>query len=218
MAERLMSAANNNRYRDGPVFASTRFGNVMGSRGSVIPIFHQQIRRGGPVTLTHSEMTRFIMSIEEAVRLVVDSALLACGGEVFVTKMKVIRIKDLAEVMIDDLSPKYGYEPENIEIRTIGTKPGEKMYEELMNQEETRRSWELKKYFVVIPAFGGTHGKIKYSYDDIMSMKISAAYHSGNIKPLTKKALLQFIKDNKLIESDTFFREHPAERYWPNGN
>jgi len=200
MGERLISAANSTWRGQGPIFASTRFGNVMGSRGSVIPIFHQQIRNGRPVTLTHPEMTRFIMSIQEAVRLVVDSVMLACGGEVFVTKMKVIRIKDLAEVMIENLAPKFNYNPENIEIRIIGAKPGEKMYEELMNHEETRRSLELKKYFVVIPAFGNVNGRIKYSYNDIMSMKISAAYHSGNEKQLTKKALLQFFKDNKLFE------------------
>ena len=113
MGERLMTSAGN-LYGDGPIFASTRFGNVLGSRGSVIPIFREQIYKGGPVTLTDSEMTRFIMSIQEAVRLVIDTANIACGGEVFVTKMPVIRIKDLADIMIQELAPKYGYSPGNI--------------------------------------------------------------------------------------------------------
>ncbi|HKJ87815.1 MAG TPA: SDR family NAD(P)-dependent oxidoreductase, partial [Gammaproteobacteria bacterium] len=127
MGERLMTAANSNKRGDGPVFASTRFGNVLGSRGSVIPIFHNQIAAGGPVTLTDPDMTRFVMSIEESVRLVIDSAALAQGGEVFITKMPVVRIADLARVMIDELASGYGHDPESLSITEIGTKPGEKL-------------------------------------------------------------------------------------------
>ena len=81
-----MTAANSHKKEKGPIFASTRFGNVLGSNGSVIPVFHKQIAQGGPVTLTHRDMTRFVMSIEESVRLVIASAELAKGGEVFITK------------------------------------------------------------------------------------------------------------------------------------
>ena len=91
MGERLMTAADSNSRDGGPIYASTRFGNVLGSRGSVIPIFREQIRKGGPVTLTDPGMTRFIMSLPQAVQLVIDSASLACGGEVFVTKMPAIK-------------------------------------------------------------------------------------------------------------------------------
>ena len=218
MGERLISAANNNRRGDGPVFAATRFGNVMGSRGSVIPIFHQQIRQGGPLTLTHPEMSRFIMTIQEAVKLVIDSALLACGGEVFVTKMKVVRIQDLAEVMIQELAPVYGLNPEKIKIETIGTKPGEKMYEELMNLEETRRSWELSKYYVVLPAFACSYQNIKYSYDDIVAKQITKPYQSEKYKSLSKKELTHFLKKNNLLQEDESLFGHPAERYWPDGS
>ena len=92
MGERLMTAANCKKKSTRPVFASTRFRNVLGSRGSVIPVFREQIRRGGPVTLTDSRMTRFIMTIGQSVRLVIDSAVLSHGGEVFITKMPTIRI------------------------------------------------------------------------------------------------------------------------------
>lgn len=102
MGERLMTAANSNSRDGGPLFTSTRFGNVLGSRGSVIPIFREQIRHGGPVTLTDPAMTRFIMSLEEAIQLVIDSTCYAVGGEVFITKMPAIRIQDLAEVMIKE--------------------------------------------------------------------------------------------------------------------
>lgn len=218
MGERLMTAANINMRGDGPVFASTRFGNVLGSRGSVIPIFREQIKQGGPVTLTDHEMTRFIMSISEAVRLVIDSAEIACGGEVFVTKMPVIRIKDLAEVMINELSAHYGHHPEDIKIEIIGAKPGEKMYEELMSIEETRRSWELDLYFAVIPAFSGMYRNIRYHYPDLRSTTVSNPYNSANEAPLTKMQLTKFLNDNNLLHEDPEICRHPDERFWPDEN
>lgn len=217
MGERLMTAANKELRGNGPIYASTRFGNVLGSRGSVIPIFREQIRNGGPVTLTDPRMTRFIMSIREAVQLIIDSATLARGGEVFITKMPAICIQDLAEVMIEELAPVYGHRKEDIQIEIIGTKPGEKMYEELMNLEETRRVWELSRYFVVLPAFTSFFRDICYVYPNILSKTVTNPYHSGNEPPLTKPALKEFLKTNNLLLEDPTEGEHPAERYWPNG-
>jgi FlaA1/EpsC-like NDP-sugar epimerase len=216
MGERLMTAANSNLRGRGPIFASTRFGNVLGSRGSVIPVFREQIRAGGPVTLTDPNMTRFIMGVREAVQLVIDSASLAYGGEVFITKMPAVRIKDLAEVMIQELAPKHGHSPEDIPIQMIGTKPGEKMYEELMNDEETRRTWELQRYFVVHPAFPSL-GRDKHSYSDLMSTTVTNSYHSGNQRHLSKSDLTQFLQDNQLLGEDSSATPVPAERYLPGG-
>ena len=218
MGERLMTAANSNMRNKGPVFASTRFGNVLGSRGSVIPIFREQIKKGGPITLTDPEMTRFIMSIRQAVSLVIDSAKLACGGEVFVTKMPVIRIKDLAEIMISELAPVSGYKPKDIGIEIIGTKPGEKMYEELMSMEETRRSRELERYFAVLPAFSGIYRNISYEYPDELSTSVTNPYNSANEKPLSKEELTKFLKENNLLQEDPMEKQHPAERHWPSGS
>ena len=204
MGERLMTAANSNLRGDGPIFASTRFGNVLGSRGSVIPVFHEQIRQGGPVTLTDPKMTRFIMSIKEAVKLVIDSASYACGGEVFITKMPVVRIKELAEIMIRELAPLYNHQPEAIQIDTIGVKPGEKMYEELMNLEETRRAWELTNYFVVLPAFTRLYHSINYSYSDVVSKTITKPYHSEIETKLSKGQLSEFLKKNTLLKFEHF--------------
>jgi len=114
-------------------------------------------------------MTRFIMTLSEAVRLVMESVFLARGGEVFVTKMPIARIADLAEVMIEELAVKHGREPKDVPIRVIGSKPGEKLYEELMNDEETRRTVELKRYFSVIPAFKTEYRSIQYDYDGIIN-------------------------------------------------
>ncbi len=212
MGERLMTAANSHKHGNGPIFASTRFGNVLGSSGSVIPIFHNQIANGGPVTLTDPEMTRFVMSIQQAVSLVIDSAGLARGGEVFITKMPVIRIADLARVMIDELAPRYGHALDAIDITNTGTKPGEKLYEELMSDEETRRSVELKDYFVVLPAFRGIYHEIDYDYQDRVSVKVTNPYISADEAPLDQARLGRFLIENSLLVKPG---EATVQRYWP---
>jgi FlaA1/EpsC-like NDP-sugar epimerase len=212
MGERLMTAANSNKRGNGPIFASTRFGNVLGSNGSVIPIFHNQIAKGGPVTLTHRDMTRFVMSIEESVRLLIDSVVLARGGEVFITKMPVVRIEDLAKAMIEELAPRYGYQPQNIQLTQIGTKPGEKLYEELMSPEETRRAIELSRYFSVLPAFRGIYHNIDYHYPGKIATKVTNPYVSAEEVPLTIEQVHQLLKDNKLLGEP---EEATSSRYWP---
>lgn len=212
MGERLMTAANCAGKDHGTIYASTRFGNVLGSRGSVIPIFREQIRKGGPVTLTDRRMTRFIMSIKDATHLVIDSSQLAKGGEIFVTKMPVIRIEDLAQVMINQLAPAYGYNPEDIEVTTIGAKAGEKLYEELMNDEETGRTLELKKYFAVLPSYQSLYRDIEYKYTDLISSTVNNPYHSGNEPALTQVELSDFLTQNSLLE-EANCQQHPSERF-----
>ncbi|MEE2645142.1 MAG: polysaccharide biosynthesis protein [Myxococcota bacterium] len=203
MGERLITAANSAKRGAGPIFASTRFGNVLGSRGSVLPIFHGQIARGEPVTLTDPEMTRFIMTVEEAVRLVIESSELACGGEVFITKMPVARIADLAEVMIRELAPRYGRAPEDVEIEVIGAKPGEKLYEELMSDEETRRAIELDRYFAITPAIRGLYQDIAYRYPTVVTEEVGDAYNSAQQAPLSQTELRDFLLQNGLLEDST---------------
>jgi FlaA1/EpsC-like NDP-sugar epimerase len=203
MGERLMTAANALRpVGQAPTFASTRFGNVAGSRGSVVPLFCRQIEQGGPLTLTSAAMTRFVMTLRDAVRLVISSMVLAKGGEVFITKMPVLAIKDLAEVMVRLIAPLHGHDPEKIEITEIGHRPGEKLYEELMNDEETRRSFDSDEFFVVLPAFRNIYGETDYTYDGLPLSPVRSAYNSANVTTMTKSQIEEFLLLPNVLSDD----------------
>ncbi|MCI4666997.1 MAG: polysaccharide biosynthesis protein [Bacteroidia bacterium] len=130
-------------------FACVRFGNVLNSVGSVIPLFRNQISQGGPITLTSEDMTRFFMTIPQAVSLILRAAENMNGREIFVLKMNGLKIKDLAEVMIQELAAKYGHKPDDIEIKVIGLRPGEKLYEALFTEEERPFIEETDSMFIL---------------------------------------------------------------------
>ncbi len=144
VAEIIMSAFNLSSTTE---YSAVRFGNVLGSSGSVIPIFRQQIEEGGPVRVTHPDVRRYFMTIEEACQLVIQAGAIAKGGEIFILDMhKPVRIRDLAENLIR----LYGYVPgTDIEIEYTGLRPGEKLYEEIMLDTEATET-NHEKIFIAI--------------------------------------------------------------------
>ena len=143
LAERLTIGANYYQGKGKTVFCNVRFGNVLNSSNSVVPIFRSQIEKGGPVTVTDKEMIRYFMTIEEAVSLIIKSASIARGGEVFILKMPALKIQDLAEVMIEM------YAEGTVNIKQIGKKPGEKTYEKLVTSTEADQALELSDMYVI---------------------------------------------------------------------
>lgn len=194
MGERLMTAASLNNRNSKTIFSSVRFGNVLGSQGSVVPLFKRQIETNGPVTLTDHNMTRFVMTLKEAVELVLRSAFLAVGGEVFVTKMSIARIEDIATYMISTLG-----KGKEIELKQTGVKPGEKMYEELINDEEVRRTFDIGDFFVVLPALSGNY-RDRYSIS-IGRQKATRAYNSAQDTAMSFAELTQYFDNREILES-----------------
>jgi FlaA1/EpsC-like NDP-sugar epimerase len=211
MGERIITAANivNNNGRQ--VFSSVRFGNVLGSQGSVIPIFAEQILCGEPVTVTDERMTRFVMTIQEAAKFLMESAMVACGGEVLVTKMPVMRITNLARAMIDLLAPKAGRDPDKITIRYIGATPGEKLYEELMTQEESSRTKELPTMFAILPALRAFYRIIDYRYPvELPGGEDQRPYISASQKPMTEAEIKTYLTLHGILED--FISPKPYRR------
>ena len=163
----LSRAILNKEIEGSTKFITTRFGNVLGSNGSVIPHFKEQIAAGGPVTVTHKDIVRYFMSIPEACRLVLEAATLGQGYEIFVFDMgKPVRISDLAENMIR----LAGYKPgEDIQIQYTGLRPGEKLYEELLNTKENTLPTKNKKIFIAkVREF--PYSEVEKNVEDLIEM------------------------------------------------
>jgi FlaA1/EpsC-like NDP-sugar epimerase len=164
-------------------FANVRFGNVLNSSGSVVPIFMDQIKAGGPVTVTDKRMIRYFMTIPDAVELIFKASGIAMGGEIFILKMPALKIWDLAEVMVDSFSN------DKIKIEEIGPKPGEKMYEKIVTRTEAEQTLELKDMYVIPLAIdypNVSEDVVKQSFDH---------YHKLGGKPVPSEG----VKPDKLL-------------------
>lgn len=186
-------------------FVAVRFGNVLGSNGSVIPLFKKQIEEGGPVTVTHKEVTRYFMTIPEAVGLVIQAGAMAKGGEIFILDMgEPVKIMDLAKELIK-LS---GFEPNvDIPIEIIGLRPGEKLYEELLLDEEDITQTKYDKIFIGKPTF--------FNYMQLLNSinKLKSIVDNGtdkDIREYLKNMVPSYNYDNSVHIHKELFNEEIA--------
>jgi len=178
-------------------YVAVRFGNVLGSNGSVIPLFKEQIRTGGPVTLTHKDIVRYFMTIPEAVQLVLQAGSYAQGGEIFVLDMgDPVKIYDLAENLIR-LS---GYEPhKEIEIKITGLRPGEKLYEELLMAEEGLESTPNALIFVGRPN-GFDKAGLKKTLEDLEKDIHDDRISADRLKEIMQEIVPTYVPDIPSVE------------------
>lgn len=145
LQERLITTANLTLGRKCTVFVSTRYGNVLGSRGSVVPLFRSLIDAGKPITVTDESMTRFVMTLRDSVDLVLEALTKGVGGEVFVKKMPAHTVGDIVSIMTETL-PR-----QKQKVTITGIRPGEKIHEVLISESESVRSVEMQEYYVILP-------------------------------------------------------------------
>tara|TARA_A100001015_G_scaffold319774_1_gene443804 strand:- start:2079 stop:3098 length:1020 start_codon:yes stop_codon:yes gene_type:complete len=193
MMERVVVSAGRNVQNT--VIACTRYGNVMASRGSVIPLFIDQIKQAKPITITDPKMTRFVMSLEDAVDLVLFAFENAQSGDIFVQKAPAASVKMLADCIKKILGvPSH-------EVKVIGTRHGEKLYETLLTKEEMVKAVDMKKYYR-IPADVRDLNYSKYFEDGEEVVSEAEEYHSHNTHRLNEKELIQLLLNLREIKDD----------------
>ena len=197
LAEKLMIDANEGKGVKKTIFSCVRFGNVLFSRGSVIPLFEEQIKRKMPITITDPEMTRFVMSISHTIDIVFRATAIAKGGEIFILKMPVIKLGDLVDTIIEKYSKKYGIKKENIKKKIVGLRAGEKMFEELMTETEAKVAFETDKMLIIPPQL--EIPSIKFDISDYQNAKYSKLnrYISRDVKLLSKEEIRKLLFTTK---------------------
>lgn len=175
MAEKIVVTAN--QKTKSTKFVCIRGGNVLGTTGSVVPLFKKQIQKVNELTITEKEMTRYLMRLEEAISLIFKAVSDSYGGEIFVMKMPSVKIINLAKILIQELGNS------KTKIKNIGIRPGEKLHEVLVSKYEANRTFEHGKYYVVLP-----------------NMNINNIYEKWNIKSFLQKEYNS--KDNYILKDD----------------
>ena len=200
LGEKLITAANYYKGDVKSIFYSIRFGNVLGSRGSLIPLIENQIKNNLHITLTHKGMTRYIMANDIALELILKTLELAQGGEVFVLKMKTLKIIELIDVLIEHFSKMYNKVVEEIKIKEIGILTGEKLYEELFSIEESERVYEVDDMYVILPQITEVSQRINVDfYPNIKKFDINKTFNSKDGPFLSKKEIYEYLIKNKIL-------------------
>ena len=194
MMERLIIAKANLYGNNKTILCATRYGNVMGSRGSVMPLFINQIKKGKPLTVTDPQMTRFMMSLEESVNLVLYAFQHAKPGEIFVQKAPAATVADIARVMNDIFGKK-----EKVQI--IGTRQGEKLFESLLSREEMIRAKDMGRFYC-IPSDIRDLNHAKYFIEGQKSISTSEDYTSHNTERLNRTQLKKLIMSLDFVKRE----------------
>ncbi len=192
LGEQLITAGNYGGDEDLRL-TSVRFGNVINSSQSVIPRFTEQIRTGGPVTLTDERMTRFLLTDEDVFDLVSQALERTRGGEVFVSKMPAVRIVDLAGAMIETVAPKYGHDPSEIDLELIGRRPGETFHEGIMTPMETERAYENESLYAIRPE---STGEQSVGYPEEFAPAEDVVRSSEHAEKLSRGEIVTLLRDS----------------------
>jgi len=173
LAEKIILASHFYKGSKNINLSLVRFGNVLFSRGSVIPLFIEQIKKGGPITITDERMARFVMSTKDAVKLIFKATSLMSQNEIFILKMPAVRLIDLAQALINIYAPKFGVDKGKIDFKIIGKKKGERINEKLLGSDEAECVWESDDMFVVTPfSNDGISENIKTAYPNIKKVEL----------------------------------------------
>lgn len=197
LAEKLVQAANFSKGSSRTKFIAVRFGNVMGSRGSVIPLFKKQIINEKIVTITDPKMNRFMMSLNQAIDLMLESCKISVGGELFVLKMPVVNLGDLSDVVVEEVCKKNKIRESDISRKIIGARAGERNDEILMTKDEANFAKDLGNMYVVFPT--GFNNDIyieKYMKYDKCKLE---DYSSGSLKAVNKNKIRIMLEEDNLI-------------------
>ena len=167
-------------------FASVRYGNVLSSRGSVVPLFQEQVKRGGPVTITSLKMTRFFFTLDQAIDAVFACLLNARKGEIYVPNIRSVLITDLVSLLVGD---------SKIDVKVVGIRPGEKMHEELISREEMKRTESRDNYYVI-------HPNLPEIQSEISCRDYPHTEYSSSNRLMSKSELLCLLKKSSLLSGN----------------
>jgi FlaA1/EpsC-like NDP-sugar epimerase len=199
VGEKLFSAGNAHKGDRDITFSSVRFGNVIGSSNSVIPIFKRQIREDGEIKLTSKKMTRFFLTFDQVSDLISEALEAADGGEIFLKKMDAIRIEDLAEIMIQVYAPECGKNPEDINIKITGRRPGETFHEHIMTEKEASRAKENEDMYA-IPPDRSTADILDYEETEGFEEVKEVVSSSENAEKMSQKEIKELLRKAERVE------------------
>lgn len=192
LAEKIMLATYFYKGSHKTKFCFVRFGNVLGSRGSVVPLFLKQIQQGGPLTITDPNMTRFFMTVNDAVNLVFKAAALMRDREIFILKMPVVKVSDLAKAVLE-FEKERGGDASMVGIKIIGKKNGERTHEKLLTPEEAENALETKDMFIIVPQEVLQSQRVRSAYPGARKTSVKE-YNSKNEKKLIVKEIKRMLQ------------------------